>query len=149
MLKLLLSYTSGISYKPTKTEVSPSELFPEISSKIVYTIQPIATLSPAEEVRSAQEKVGTSPTFIFIPGTRFDATGTRHGKSAGWYDRFLSLAPKEWLRVGLCHSLQFYQEPLVRQSWDEPMDFVCVVNEESIVKEMSYTETHARFPATS
>jgi 5-formyltetrahydrofolate cyclo-ligase len=147
MLKLLLSYTSGISYKPTKIEVSPLEIFPETSASIVYTIQPVATLNPAEEVRNAQLKTIDTPTFIFIPGTRFDATGTRHGKGAGWYDRFLSMAPKEWLRIGLCYPYQFSQGPLLRQSWDEPMDFICVVNEDS--REFKYTETHARFPATS
>ena len=128
---LLLSYDCGISYKPTKTEVSPSEFFASLTTKFIHTIPPITSLVPADEAAVVRGLSANRSTFILVPGRKFDATGTRHGKGAGWYDRFLATVPREWLRIGLCYTDQFSDEPLKRESWDEPMDFICVINRES------------------
>ena len=141
---LLLPYPCGISYKSTSVEPAPGILFPEIfsASKILYTIQPIATLIPADEAAAAQVVVSRRPAFIFVPGRAFDGTGTRHGKGAGWYDRFLGVVPQEWLRIGICYTEQFSSESLIRESWDEPMDFICVAGKYS--GETTCYETFAR-----
>jgi 5-formyltetrahydrofolate cyclo-ligase len=143
-LERLAKYDVGIGYNPTSMEVSPFEFLPTLSTKVVYTIQPVASLVPAEVAQKAREFVANSSAFILVPGRRFDATGTRHGKGAGWYDRFLSIVPKEWFRIGFCYDDQFSEEPLVRQAWDQPMDVVYVVNKTS--NEMRIYWTHARFP---
>jgi hypothetical protein len=130
LMKFLYGFNSGISYIPIRNEPNPLKLFPELMSKIHYTIQPNPSLNPAAEVEKVLKEVSGS-VFILIPGTAFDALGTRYGKGAGWYDRFLSIAPKDWLRVGVCYSKQFSETPLLRQRWDEPMDLVCVTDKDS------------------
>jgi len=62
---------------------------------------------------------------LFIPGRRFDKNGTRHGRGAGWYDRFLSEVPSGWVRVGVA-APELMHEKLERKSWDQPVHFVLV-----------------------
>ena len=62
--------------------------------------------------------------YILVPGTSFDIYGTRYGKGDGWYDRFLSKIPHTWLRVGVTFKSRLSNERLLRQSWDQPVDFV-------------------------
>jgi 5-formyltetrahydrofolate cyclo-ligase len=126
ILLILSTFEHGITFKSVPVEPDPQTLFPELSSKILYTILPIATLDPLSEAQKARKLAGNASVYLFIPGRKFDAMGTRHGKGAGWYDRFLSQIPREWLRIGLCTPEQFSKETLVRQPWDEEMDFVCV-----------------------
>lgn len=63
---------------------------------------------------------------LLIPGQRFDEKGTRHGRGGGWYDRFLSAVPREWLRVGVLNPHQFSKKELTREEWDEPMDALLI-----------------------
>jgi len=63
---------------------------------------------------------------LLIPGREFDASGTRHGRGGGWYDRFLSKVPRDWVRVGILKSAQFSEKPLTREAWDEPMDWLLI-----------------------
>ena len=93
----------------------------------LYEIQPRASLDPTKEVARATEIAQKRMVAILVPGRRFDTTGTRHGKGAGWYDRFLEQVPPSWTRIGFCFDDQFSKEPLARQPWDEPMDYVVVV----------------------
>ena len=139
---LFEQYECGISYRPLADEASPLKLFPILSPKVVHTVEPDPALDPIEESRKAQEIVADRSAFIFIPGKQFDSRGTRHGHGAGWYDRFLSVAPKNWVRVGVCYDDQFSHETLARESWDETMDFVLVVDHKS--QDIRSFETHAR-----
>jgi len=66
--------------------------------------------------------------IIFVPGTAFDASGTRHGRGEGWYDRFLSRVPADWIRVGVIVEERFSETPLIREEWDEPVDYVLVLS---------------------
>ena len=63
---------------------------------------------------------------VLIPGTAFDESGTRKGRGGGWYDRFLSRIPAEWTRVGVLPQESLQSEPLQRQSWDEPVDYLLI-----------------------
>ena len=65
---------------------------------------------------------------LFIPGTAFDNFGTRHGRGGGWFDRFLSYIPKEWVRVGIIQKERFSYVPLEQELWDEPVDWVLIFN---------------------
>lgn len=61
---------------------------------------------------------------IFVPGRLFDCGGTRHGRGGGWYDRFLSRVPKDWVRIGVADATHVSRETIHRQTWDEPMDWI-------------------------
>jgi len=65
-------------------------------------------------------------TYVLIPGTRFDTHGTRYGKGGGWYDRFLSQIPIDWLRIGVADKSQISNTKLPRQKWDEPVEWLIV-----------------------
>ncbi len=68
---------------------------------------------------------------VLIPGKQFDIHGTRHGQGGGWYDRFLSKVPSTWVRIGVCNESQLQIEPLTRESWDEPIDWIIVKTDDS------------------
>ncbi len=123
---LLSSVEHVISYQPLRTEVSISLFIPENTQ--VHLIPARASLDPHEIAGAMKDAVGESSCAILIPGRQFDASGTRHGQGGGWYDRFLAEMPKEWLRIGFCFDDQFSEVPLVRQSWDQAMDYVVVVD---------------------
>ncbi len=124
---LLTPYRAFITYQPLRTEVAFDFItFPE--SALIENIPPRASLNPTQEAARLTSAIGAQAVVILIPGRRFDAAGTRHGQGGGWYDRFLALVPREWLRVGICYDDQFSGTPLVRESWDQAMDYVVVVN---------------------
>jgi 5-formyltetrahydrofolate cyclo-ligase len=125
---LLSSYQAFVTYEPLRTEVSWSGFVRFPQEAIVESIPPRASLDPAIEARRIQEAVGSNRAALLIPGRRFDAFGTRHGQGGGWYDRFLAEVPREWLRIGFCFDDQFSKDPLPRESWDQAMDYVVVVN---------------------
>jgi 5,10-methenyltetrahydrofolate synthetase len=91
-------------------------------------------------IKEYPEKQG----MIFVPGQKFDAYGTRHGRGGGWYDRFLSKVPTLWIRVGIANQGQFADTPLVRKSWDEPMDWMLYWDDQTF----RASETRARHPAS-
>lgn len=66
---------------------------------------------------------------LLIPGSAFDAHGTRHGRGGGWYDRLLSRVPAHWLRIGIATPDTYASTLLTREAWDEPVDVVLVVDE--------------------
>jgi 5-formyltetrahydrofolate cyclo-ligase len=80
-------------------------------------------------------------TCILIPGRKFDIHGTRHGRGGGWYDRFLSKVPKDWIRIGITCKSNFSFSVLSKQSWDEPVDWIIVKDGDS----WQVHETEARF----
>lgn len=132
--KIIAPDGAFITYVPLRTEVPFRDYLPIPDSATTYEIAPRASLDPVEEAKKAIVVVGETPTTIFIPGRSFDASGTRHGQGGGWYDRFLTHVPRAWHRVGFCYEHQFSPTPLVRQSWDQAMDTVCVVkNDGSLV----------------
>lgn len=123
---LFSGYDHIIAYQPLRTEVDISVFTADHPN--IHCIPPRASLDPNSVVESMKAAVGEGVAVVLIPGKRFDASGTRHGQGGGWYDRFLAQVPREWLRIGFCYDDQFSQTPLVRESWDQAMDYVVVVD---------------------
>ncbi len=63
--------------------------------------------------------------LIVVPGVAFDSTGrgTRIGRGAGFYDRFLSGPARAAFRVGLALEAQLGPD-LPAEPWDAPLDAV-------------------------
>ncbi|MCF9045799.1 5-formyltetrahydrofolate cyclo-ligase [Acinetobacter nectaris] len=59
---------------------------------------------------------------IFMPLLACDLLGTRLGMGGGFYDRTLAHTPKKPYRIGLAHDFQVIKTPLLRRSWDQPLD---------------------------
>ena len=137
---LTARFSCFITYVPLRTEVQFKDFFSIGPERIVYEIPARAGIDPLKEAEAAARAVGSREPLILIPGRRFDRSGTRLGQGGGWYDRFLSYTPDAWKRLGFCFRDQFVLEPLIRQPWDEPVDFVAVADG----KELKIYETHAR-----
>ncbi len=138
---LLSRYQAVVTYVPLHSEVPFSEYLLLTKPVLIYEIAPRVALDPLEEAAKAIQLFKEQPVVILIPGRRFDAAGTRHGRGGGWYDRFLAAVPNSWIRVGLCFNDQFSDTLLKREGWDEPLDYVCVVSD---TNELNVYETHAR-----
>jgi 5,10-methenyltetrahydrofolate synthetase len=124
---LLADYSFCVTYSPLLNEAPlPSVIPDEVET---FTLPTDATNDPFDTARELIQKAAGRKTVVLLPGTRFDAAGTRHGRGSGWYDRFLSAVPAEWLRIGVCTEAQFSIEPLTRESWDEPVDYIVVGDE--------------------
>ena len=67
---------------------------------------PMDILEPAEA-----EIVQPQDVFVWIvPGLAFTRDGRRLGYGGGWYDRFLSAAPKEAVKLGVAYSFQIVDD---------------------------------------
>lgn len=95
-------------------------------SGLVVTVPQNKDASPHDFAEALQRAHTDKNILVFIPGRAFDAKGTRHGRGGGWYDRFLSKVPREWVRVGVLNKTQLSEVPLKREAWDEPMDFLLI-----------------------
>ncbi|MEK7602578.1 MAG: 5-formyltetrahydrofolate cyclo-ligase [Patescibacteria group bacterium] len=128
---LLSSADRVITYEPLRSEVAINELLGKSALAEALVIPPRPSLDPVSEAKRMVTAIGSSSTVICIPGRLFDGSGTRHGQGGGWYDRFLAEVPREWLRIGFCFTHQFSTTPLKRESWDQAMDYVVVVDQAS------------------
>lgn len=70
--------------------------------------------------------------IIFLPGQKFDLTGTRKGRGFGWYDRLLTELPIDWIRIGVAKEKQLSKTPLKRYPWDQPVDWLVWKNTENV-----------------
>jgi 5-formyltetrahydrofolate cyclo-ligase len=61
--------------------------------------------------------------LILVPGLAFTAEGSRLGRGAGFYDRFLSAIPATTVKVGVCFEFQRVSE-IPQESHDVKMDAV-------------------------
>lgn len=118
---------SSILYNPTKKEIDyNNHSFPLEIPTDNLCIPKDKFSDPFEWADTCIEKLKDKKVWVLIPGTQFDKYGTRYGKGFGWYDRFLSKLPSKWLRVGIIDKSKFSQNKLVRQSWDQPVNWVLV-----------------------
>lgn len=129
--KVLFACSLCISYHPYSDETDPmlNSLFKEAAKKVSATIfvPRDPTISPINFTENLNQNF-LEEAFIFIPGRRFDRKGTRHGRGNGWYDRFLSAVPKDWIRIGVTNEKYFSSTLLIKNEWDEPMDWVACEN---------------------
>jgi hypothetical protein len=113
-----------ISYRALSDEPDPQGLAARAARSLILLPSDKTTDPLAWAGRCAAECGGR--VAVLVPGRRFDAQGTRHGRGGGWYDRFLQALPEEWLRVGVTAPSGFSPVPLTRQPWDMPVDWVAV-----------------------
>jgi 5-formyltetrahydrofolate cyclo-ligase len=90
------------------------------------SFRPISTLSelvPGESgIREPARGPGVAQMdLIVVPGLAFTAEGSRLGRGAGFYDRFLSTIPKNTLKIGVCFEFQLFPE-IPQESHDVKMD---------------------------
>lgn len=142
---LCASVEAYVTYRPLRTEVPLTDVFPIPTGSQVYEILPRASLDPYEEVLGAVEALRGLSVAVLLPGRTFDRIGTRLGQGGGWYDRFLSKVPVEWIRIGFCFDEQLSSAPLPRKPWDESVDVVCVLERKTGV--LQVIETRARTEA--
>jgi 5-formyltetrahydrofolate cyclo-ligase len=127
---LFPSHDGLIRYKPLFHEVDISSLFAfPYSTKIVYTLPIDKTTDPFALAEQYSNTLSHKTFLVFCPGKTFDIYGTRHGRGGGWYDRFLSRVPKHWIRIGVLYEKNLSLAPLLRQAWDEPMDYLLIQHE--------------------
>ncbi|HEX9608730.1 MAG TPA: 5-formyltetrahydrofolate cyclo-ligase [Candidatus Paceibacterota bacterium] len=134
--KKLLACRVAVGYQPLQGEPNPAFA----SSSVRFIISPDKSAEPIMTAKQVAVMFAETNVCLYIPGTAFDKHGTRHGRGSGWYDRFLASVPSHWMRVGLCFENSFSHNPLKRESWDQPMDWVCVQKADG----MDYYETKAR-----
>lgn len=114
---------SVIAYTPIDDEPNPLILgFPRPS----YVVPAMGDADIGAALRTARHAVH-GEVCVLVPGRAFDNTGTRHGRGGGWYDRFLSRAPREWITVGVTNPERFSDSPLPRAEHDVPMDWIAIV----------------------
>lgn len=124
----LHSCTGYIGYKARPDELPYTDipLLPHHIFKEGTIIPCDKYADPLVYANTCIQKYKDSIPCIFIPGTAFDRFGTRHGRGGGWFDRFLSFVPKEWVRIGIIQKERFSTEKLTKESWDKSVDWVLV-----------------------
>lgn len=127
--KSTLECAACILYTPAKDEVDYGDIsFPIKIADINILIPRYKNSDPFSWATDCTRKFKNMDIYVLVPGTKFDLHGTRHGRGAGWYDRFLSKVPSTWLRIGIVDKSKFSNSKLLRQHWDQPVDWVIVQN---------------------
>lgn len=116
-----------VSYSPIQNEPDPSQV--DTLPLPAFTIPNDTHTDPYALADDLTHRFIGEAVCILIPGTRFDRKGTRYGRGGGWYDRFLSSVPKEWVRIGVAVSECVSEKELKRESWDEPVDWLVIISD--------------------
>lgn len=117
-----------VGYRPFSDELDYRTLsFLKDRTVHFYVSQDQAT-DPYTTAKDLEAQLKDQKVCILIPGRKFDTHGTRHGRGGGWYDRFLSQVPPEWLRVGILKKEQLSEKALTREAWDQPVDWLVVID---------------------
>lgn len=125
--KIVSKCAGSVLYLPIKSEVDYNDpSFPLEMPGDNLIIPKDKNSDPFKWVDNCIAKFKNDAVCVLIPGTKFDAYGTRHGKGAGWYDRFLSRIPSSWLKIGIINSAKFSHSKLLRREWDQPVDWIII-----------------------
>jgi 5-formyltetrahydrofolate cyclo-ligase len=92
------------------------------------SFRPIASLSELVPGRFGVREPAPGPCLqqfdlIVVPGLAFTAEGSRLGRGAGFYDKFLCEVPKTTLKVGVCFAFQRVSQ-IPHEPHDVKMDAV-------------------------
>jgi 5,10-methenyltetrahydrofolate synthetase len=105
--------------------------FEIVKDKPTFVVPPTHKIEPKEVAKVIINTVAAACalkpvpcTLIFLPGQKFDLTGTRKGRGYGWYDRLLAELPNNWIRIGVATASQIESTPLIRNPWDQPIDWL-------------------------
>lgn len=94
----------------------------------LYTLTPrMRLISGHHGIREPAERI---PLVIWdvdafiVPGLLFDKQGGRLGYGAGYYDKILSKARKNAIKIGVCYDWQLTETPLPQEAHDIPMNWI-------------------------
>ncbi|MBU2159268.1 hypothetical protein KJ848_03750 [Patescibacteria group bacterium] len=118
--------TGLIAYDPLSDEPNWKEISELSGLPLLYTIPASKDVDPFALAQQLLEAFSKERVGILVPGQTFDVIGTRHGRGSGWYDRFLSVLPDTWMRIGVCDVSAYSTDLLVRESWDVPMHMLYI-----------------------
>jgi len=60
--------------------------------------------------------------LLIMPLLACDIYGTRIGMGGGFYDKTLASTGQRPFRLGIAHDFQLIEQPLHRETWDQPLD---------------------------
>lgn len=133
-----------VVFRPVAKEPDPHThaLFKKDRWKTVHVL-PRRPDKPGDEyARRLITALSSEQVCVLAPGTKFDESGSRVGRGGGWFDRFFSVVPRMWLRIGVLSENNFSHTPLIRRLWDEPVDWLLIFNPKT--KQWRVLETQAR-----
>jgi len=137
--KLVSVYTASILYIPIQSEIDYSNpLFVLKIPDKKFTLPKEKNSDPFELVFQCIDKFKNDKVLLLIPGKSFDKYGTRHGRGGGWFDRFLSEVPPEWLRIGVIDKSGLSNSKLPKQEWDQVVDWVLIQDGSSWIAHKIY-----------
>lgn len=129
--EILSAYKATVIFEPLSSEVDYSDSpLPVHIFKKTFKLPSDKNSDPFVFAAECIEKFKEEKVCVLVPGQAFDIYGTRHGRGLGWYDRFLSRTPKNWLRIGVTDSSKFSKEKLDKKPWDEQMNWILVKDSE-------------------
>jgi len=123
LTKEITEYEACILYQPFKNEADYTTAPLQLPNEQII-LPSSKDADPFLWAERCIKKLKNKKTIILLPGSAFDKEGTRHGRGGGWYDRFLSKIPEEWLRIGVAHSSEISKDALLRKEWDEAVDWI-------------------------
>ena len=113
---------AAVLYAPLADEPDYRDAsFPLIIPKNTLTLPSGDGGDPFDWAETCAARFKSARVAILIPGKKFDVTGTRHGRGSGWYDRFLSRVPEQWVRIGVAKKSQVSRSRLPRESWSKKL----------------------------